>query len=136
MRQHPHGGTSGSWPHVILLDPYNAGLALARRMIRLGARVTVIESQPVVGRSRSVEGIVEPYKPGGERWLEILRGLASGSAECVALTGTDRASEWLVQMADRLPANMHAFEQRDSAHLALMSKEQAEVLARLSLIHI
>jgi D-aspartate ligase len=118
------------WPHVILLDPYNAGLALARRMTRLKARVTVVESQPIVAHSWGVEGVVEPYKPGGERWLELLRRLASTSAECVVLTGTDRASEWLVQRAGQLPSNVRAFERTDGAHLALMSKEHADAVAQ------
>jgi D-aspartate ligase len=119
-----------AWPHVILLDPYNAGLAVARRMTRLGARVTVVESQPIVARSRGVEGVVEPYKPSGERWLELLRELAASSRECVALTGTDRASEWLVQAAGRLPPNVRTFERPDGAHLELMSKERADAVAR------
>ena len=118
------------WPHVILLDPYNAGLALARRMTRLGARVTAVESQPIVARSRGVRGVVEPYKPDGTRWLELLDEIASSSRECVVLTGTDRTSEWLVQMAERLPANVHAFERPDSAHLSLMSKERADTIAK------
>jgi D-aspartate ligase len=118
-----------AWPHVILLDPYNAGLAVARRMTRLGARVTVVESQTIVARSRGVEGIVEPYEQAGERWFEVLAHLASGSEECVALTGTDRGSEWLLQAADRLPANVRAFERIDSAHPALMSKERADAVA-------
>jgi predicted ATP-grasp superfamily ATP-dependent carboligase len=118
------------WPHVILLDPYNAGLALARRMTRLKARVTVVESQPIVAHSRGVEGIVEPYKPGGEGWLTLLHQLASTSAECVVLTGTDRASEWLVQRAGQLPSNVRAFERTDGAHLTLMSKQHADASAR------
>lgn len=129
-RRHAQTHTGETWPHVILLDPYNAGLALARRMTRLGARVTVVESLPIVARSRGVESIVEPYKPGGERWLEILSQLASDSPECVVLTGTDRASEWLVQAADQLPANIRLFEHPGSAHLALMGKEQADAIAR------
>ncbi len=115
---------------MILLDPYNAGLALARRMVRQGAKVTVVETLPIVGRSRGVRGIVEPYKPGGGRWLELLEELASDGRECVVLTGTDRASEWLVQAAERLPSNVHTFERTDGAHLALMSKEQADAIAR------
>lgn len=130
MRRPTQPPEAGYWPHIILLDPYNAGLALARRMVRLGARVTVVESQPIVGRSHGVEGVVEPYKPAGGRWLELLGDLASGAGECVVLTGTDRASEWLVQTADRLPANVRAFERSDSAHLALMSKDHADAIAR------
>jgi D-aspartate ligase len=128
FRHTPDG--SQEWPHVILLDPYNAGLALARRMTRLGARVTAVESRPIVARSRGVRGIVEPYKQSGEKWLELLGKLARESQECVVLTGTDRASEWLVQAAGRMPANVRAFEHPDSAHLALMSKERADAVAR------
>jgi D-aspartate ligase len=124
------GGGHGSWPHVVLLDPYNAGLALARRMTRLGARVTVVESHPVVARSRGVKGIVEPYKQGGERWFDVLAEVAGHSEECVVLTGTDRTSEWLVHAGDRLPRNVRAFERHSGAHLELMSKERAEVIAR------
>jgi D-aspartate ligase len=130
MRRYPQSRGAQDWPHVILLDPYNAGLALARRMTRLRARVTVIESQPIVGRSRGVESVVEPYRPGGERWLQLLHELARDSRECVVLTGTDRASEWLVHAADRMPSNVHTFEHPDSAHIALMGKEQADAIAR------
>jgi D-aspartate ligase len=118
------------WPHVVLLDPYNAGLALARRMVRLGARVTVVESLPIVGRSRGVQGILEPYKPGGGRWLKLIEELARDGEECVVLTGTDRASEWLVQAAESLPSNVRAFERTDGAHLTLMSKERADAIAQ------
>ncbi len=97
------------WPHVILLDPYNAGLALARRMVRLGAEVTVVESHRIVGHSRGVRSIVDPYKRDGQEWLELLIRLARTSAECVVLTGTDRASEWLVQASERLPHNVRTF---------------------------
>jgi D-aspartate ligase len=119
-----------AWPHIVLLDPYNAGLALARRMTKLGARVTVVESHAIVARSRGVEGIVNPYKPAGEQWLEVLDRLAASSTECVVLTGTDRACEWLVQKADQLPSNVRTFEHSDSAHLMLMSKEGADAVAR------
>jgi hypothetical protein len=112
------------------MDPYNAGLALARRMVRRGARVSVVEGVPVIGRSRGVHGVVAAYERGGERWLEVLRELTADSAEAVVLTGTDRASEWLVEMCDRLPQNLRAFEQRGSAHLELMSKEGAEQIAQ------
>jgi D-aspartate ligase len=120
----------GSWPHVILLDPYNAGLALARRMIRLGARVTVIENEPIVARSRGVESVIAPYKVEGGRWLEVLRELASSCVEGVVLTGTDRASAWLVGAAGSLPANLRLFEHVGSAHLRLMNKQDADAVAR------
>jgi D-aspartate ligase len=118
------------WPHIVLVDPYNAGLSLARRMTRLGARVTAIESEPIVGHSRGVESVIAPFQPEGERWLSALESIAQTSRECVVLTGTDRGSEWLVQNADRLPENLRAFEHPGSAHLALMNKEDADRIAR------
>lgn len=119
-----------SWPHIILLDPYNAGLALSRRMVRAGARVSVVESVSIVARSRGVHGVLAPYERAGERWVEVLQTLTADAQESVVLTGTDRASEWLVEFADRLPASLRAFEHRGSAHLELMSKEGAEAVAR------
>jgi D-aspartate ligase len=118
------------WPHIVLLDPYNAGLSLARRMTRLGARVTVIEGEPIVARSRGVESVIEPFQAGGERRLRALERIAATSQEGVLLTGTDRGSEWLVHTADRLPLNLHAFEHANSAHLSLMNKQTADALAR------
>jgi predicted ATP-grasp superfamily ATP-dependent carboligase len=118
------------WPHIVLVDPYNAGLSLARRMTRLGARVTAIEGEPIVGHSRGVESVIAPFQPEGERWLSALESIAETSHECVVLTGTDRGSEWLVQNADRLPDNLSAFEHPGSAHLALMNKEEADHIAR------
>lgn len=119
------------WPHVLLLDPYNAGLSLARRMTRLGARVTIVEAEPIVARSRGVDSVIAPFQPAGERWLTALRKIAATSQEgVVVLTGTDRGSEWLVRTADQLPANLRAFEHPGSAHLALMNKEEADRIAR------
>jgi predicted ATP-grasp superfamily ATP-dependent carboligase len=120
----------GPWPQVILLDPYNAGLALARRMVRLGASVTVVEGEPLVAHSRGVRGVTAAYQRDGERWLAVLDELTASADESVVLTGTDRASAWLVYAAERLPANLHAFERSDSAHLELMNKEGAERIAR------
>jgi D-aspartate ligase len=120
----------GRWPQIVLIDPYNAGLSLARRMTRLGAEVTVIEGEPIVSRSRGVKSVVAPFQAGSGRWLSVLERVAASSRESVVLTGTDRGSEWLVQNADRLPANARAFEQADAAHLALMNKGEADRIAR------
>jgi D-aspartate ligase len=120
----------GTWPHVVVLDPYNAGMALARRMVKLGATVTVVEGEPIVSYSRGVGSVIAPYEREGERWLEVLRELASSSHEGVVLTGTDRGSAWLAQAAERLPSNLQVFESSDSAHLALMNKQQADRIAR------
>lgn len=122
--------SSSAWPHVIVLDPFNAGLAVARRMVRLGAKVSVVEGQSIVGRSRGVRGVIEPYKASGGRWLEIIHALAAESEEAVVLTATDRASAWLVGAAGSLPSNLRLFEHPGSAHLALMNKREADAIAR------
>ncbi len=123
-------GNVPPWPHVIVLDPYNSGLAAARCMVRMGARVTVVEEEMVVGRSRKVHGIVAPFRADGGQWLQTLQQIAATSTECVALTGTDRGSAWLVGVADRLPSNLRIFEHAGSAHLALMDKTRADQIAR------
>jgi D-aspartate ligase len=126
----PRRSPTERWPHIVVVDPYNAGLSLARRMTRLGARVTVIEVEPIVARSRRVQSVITPFQSDGEPWLRALQTLAAGSQEGVVLTGTDRGSEWLVHVADRLPANLRAFEHPRSAHLALMNKGDADRIAR------
>ncbi|HEY8304557.1 MAG TPA: hypothetical protein VIG42_08220, partial [Solirubrobacteraceae bacterium] len=123
-------GEESDWPHVIVLDPFNAGMALARRMVRLGARVTVLEGQRVVARSRGVHGVVSAYKADGGSWLEVLNHLASSGEEGALLTATDRGSAWLVRESDRLPPNLRHFENPASAHLALMDKQTADRIAR------
>ncbi|HVR06236.1 MAG TPA: hypothetical protein VMS02_09345 [Solirubrobacteraceae bacterium] len=119
-----------TWPHVIVLDPHNAGLAVARRAVRAGAKVTVVEERAVVGHSRGVHSVVAPFRESGEPWLQALLEIATRSGECVALTGTDRGSAWLVSVAERLPENLHVFEHPSSAHLALMDKTSADGIAR------
>ncbi len=119
-------------PHVVVLDPFNAGLALARRMLRLGTRVTVIlePNEPFAALSRGVESVVTPFGPTGEPWVQALLKIAQSSGECVALTATDRGSELLVKARERLPENLRSFEHPSSAHLALMDKETADRIAR------
>jgi D-aspartate ligase len=121
-----------AWPHVIVLDPFNAGMALARRMVRLGARVTVVEGTPIVAYSRGVESVTAAYKAHGGDWLQALHELASSCAEGVVLTATDRGSAWLAREAERMPGNLRFFERPGSAHLALMDKQDADRIARLT----
>jgi len=126
------GSAGRDWPHVVILDPFTAGLAAARRMVRLGARVTMLVD-PVdlfVDRTRAVHSIVAPFEPEGLEWLGVLQQIAASGEEAVALPATDRSCELLLEAADRLPANMRMFERASSAHLALMNKEQADQIAR------
>ncbi|HSZ05110.1 MAG TPA: hypothetical protein VK778_07905 [Solirubrobacteraceae bacterium] len=120
------------WPHVVVLDPYTAGLALARRMVRLGARVSVI-SDPTdlfVDRTRGVSSIVAPFELDGPTWLGALAEIAASSEEVVALPCSDRCCELLLRAAATLPANVRMFERAGAGHLALMNKEAADAIAR------
>jgi D-aspartate ligase len=126
----PQEGSGGDpWPHVILLDPLIPGLALARTMTRLGARVTVIENKPFVARSRNVESIIAPYQPGGDCWLQALRQIAASTGPGVVLTGSDRGSELLARARD-MPDNLLVFEREGGAHMALMNKDESASIAR------
>jgi len=124
--------SASAWPHVVLLEPHSAGLALARTLRRAGARVTMI-AQPGNDwetHSRGVESVVTPFGEQGDAWIAALHELARGGAEVVALPTSDRASALLSRAREQLPDNVRAFERADSAHLVLMHKETAEPIAR------
>ena len=118
------------WPHVIVLDPFAAGLSIARRMSRLGARVTMLlePGDRFAAHSSSAEKAILPFAP--EAWCERLRALAGDGRECVAVPATDRSCELLLRNAARLPENLRAFERSGAGHLALMDKEAADGVAR------
>jgi D-aspartate ligase len=121
------------WPHVVVLEPESAGLALARAMMRVGARVThvVVPGHELETHSRGVEHVVAPFAGDGEPWLEAVERLAARErGELVVLPMTDRGSELLVLARDRLPSNVRAFERSGDAHLALMDKRTADGIAR------
>jgi len=123
----------GDWPHVVVLEPESAGLALARTMVKAGARVThvVAPGHEFETRSRGVEHVVAAYGPDGEPWLEaVVRLAAQDDGELVVLPMTDRGSELLVRARERLPANVRAFERSGDAHMALMDKHTADGIAR------
>lgn len=125
-------GPVSAWPHVVVLEPESAGLALSRAMVRAGARVTmvVLPGHELETHSRGVEHVVASFEPGGEPWLEALGRLAADGSELVVLPMTDRGSELLAKAADRVPSNARAFELSGDAHLALMDKETADGIAR------
>ena len=135
MSTHRTGGQrrlDSRWPHVVVLDPYTAGLAVARRMNRLGARVTMLVDplDPFVDRTRGVRSIVTPFGHDGSNWAEILPDILSPGEEAVALPATDRSCEMLLGAAGSLPDNLHMFERGSTAHLSLMNKERADEVAR------
>jgi D-aspartate ligase len=124
---------AGDWPHLVILDPFNAGLAIARRMARLGARVTMLVDPDdlFVNHTRSACSIVEPFGRDGSSWIAKLRDIAAAAEQIVVLPATDRSCELLFDTAQQLPANVHFFERGQAgAHMALMDKRQAEEIAR------
>jgi predicted ATP-grasp superfamily ATP-dependent carboligase len=121
----------GGWPHIIALDPHGAGLAVARRMVRAGARVTVLaEPDRWELRSRGVNAVAAPYEQDGAAWLAVLREIAASGEDVLVLPATDRASELLVHAAGDLPSNLRMFEREGAGHLALMDKDTADEIAR------
>lgn len=108
-------------PRVVLLAPYNGGLAVARALVRRGEPVTVLANpgDSFTAHSRKVEGQVLPaLDDGPDVWIDALKA----HGPCVVLTGSDLASEFLAERRDELPGTVRAFERDDDAHLALLSK--------------
>jgi predicted ATP-grasp superfamily ATP-dependent carboligase len=121
------------WPHVVVLEPESAGLALARAMVRAGARVTqvVAPGHDWETHSRGVEHVVAAFDGDGGPWLEAIERLAANEdGELAILPMTDRGSEMLVMARERLPSNARAFERAGDAHMALMDKQTADGIAR------
>ncbi|MCW3017889.1 MAG: hypothetical protein JWN10_197 [Solirubrobacterales bacterium] len=127
-----HTAARARWPHVVILDPFTAGLAAARRMVRLGARVTMLvdPGDMFVDRTRGVHSIVTPFGADGGGWLELLQRIAASGDEIVALPTTDRSCELLLDTAHLLEPNVRMFERGSVVHRALMDKEQANAIAR------
>ena len=123
---------ASSSPSIVLLDPYNGGLSVARSLVRVGARVAVVagESSAFVARARGVEGQVVPLADGSERVAALERLTAIGFGG--VLTGGDAASAWLSEQRQRLPAALRTFESADDAHVPLMSKQASERIARVA----
>ena len=119
-------------PHVVVMDPWSAGLAVSRQMIRAGADVTVLAlpGHHWEAHSRGVHRVVAPYGPQGENWIAAVERVAAGSEQVVVLPATDRASEILLAAAPRLPDNVRMFERDGRGHPALMDKQTADGIAR------
>jgi D-aspartate ligase len=120
------------WPHVVVLDPWSAGLAISRRMRRAGAQVTVLAlpGEDWEAHSRGVTRIVRPLGPEGGGWVAALREVAEQCQDAVVIPATDRAAEFLIQVADELPPNLRMFERTGRGHRSLMDKTTAEAIAR------
>jgi D-aspartate ligase len=121
-----------TWPHVVVMDPWTAGLSVARQMRRVGAEVTMVAlpGHHWETYSRGVHPVVAPYGPQGENWIAAVERVAACSHEAVVLPGTDKASELLMDSAPRLSGNLHMFERDGRGHRALMDKQTADGIAR------
>jgi D-aspartate ligase len=116
-----------SLPHVLILEPSNGGLAVARSLVRDGFRVSVVvpPEQAFVAASRGVEGhVVRPHE-----WVDALTSLV-GEGPVGILAGADRASVFLAEVRHMLPATALTFEHARSVHVALMQKDSADAIAR------
>jgi predicted ATP-grasp superfamily ATP-dependent carboligase len=73
-----------------------------------------------------VQGEVLPPLPEGRQvWIERLAAMG----DCVVVTGTDVASEFLAAERDSLPESVRTFESADQVHRTLMNKSSAYEIA-------
>jgi predicted ATP-grasp superfamily ATP-dependent carboligase len=113
---------------LVVLEPYNGGLALARALVRHGIRPTLLLTQELAWMrgSRGVDADVvgAPEEPA---FLEAL-GRRDGRPAMV-VTGADRATEWLARTRPEIPASVRTFESATSGHLELIGKDTSYALA-------
>jgi D-aspartate ligase len=129
---------TADWPHVVLLDPWTAGLAMARRMVRAGATVTMVAlpGHHWETYSRGVRRAIESFGSDGAPWLQALRRIAAGGEQIVVIPATDRACELLIRGHRELPENLTMFERSAQGHLPLMDKQTADGIARGAGVHV
>jgi len=121
-----------SLPRVILVDPNDGCLTIARRLARRGVAVTAVmtPSSAFVGHSRFVDGAVLTRLPeAASDWVATLNELA-GDGGGVLISGSDAAVELLCSRRSEIPAELVSFESEESAHLRVMDKAQLYEAAR------
>jgi D-aspartate ligase len=112
----------GGLPQAIVVGP--GGMTLIHALARRGVpvRILAFPRQRWVARSRMADGYVLGRLPGArDEWLSTLERLA-GLGEGVLISGSDRATEFLVAERERIPAGLRSFESPGSAHLRLLDK--------------
>ncbi|MGI5131342.1 hypothetical protein ACQEVB_31370 [Pseudonocardia sp. CA-107938] len=119
-------------PRVVLAQPNDGGLTVARRLVRRGVAVHALtdERYSYVLASRGVTGRVMPSL--AERpdvWAAEFEDLARTGGGIV-LSGSDAATEWLARNRAELPPQLWTFESKDGVHLALMNKHELHRAAR------
>lgn len=118
-----------SLPPVIMLQPSNGGLAVARALGRAGVDVEMLATPADwhTARTRMARGRVLPDLE-REALLETLSERA-GKGSVVVLAGADEASEFLSRERGSLPRELITFESQDDVHLELMGKVRTHELA-------
>jgi D-aspartate ligase len=118
-------------PRLIVLQPNDGALTVARVLSRRGVSVHVLTSDASAHalRSRAVTGSVLPDPAEApEAWTAELRRLA-GDGGGVLLSGSDSATTFLAAHRADVPEALRSFESTDGTHLALMDKRRLYELA-------
>jgi D-aspartate ligase len=118
-------------PPLILVQPSNGGLAVARAVARRGVPVDVMATpaDAHTARTRLARGRVMPsFADDPEAWIRALEELAR-RGPAVVLAGADDATDFLIRERARIPAELRTFESQDGAHAALMDKTRSYELA-------
>ncbi|SET54628.1 hypothetical protein [Geodermatophilus poikilotrophus] len=118
-------------PRLVLLEPNDGCLTMARRLALRGVEVVALcpPTSAWVGRSRALREIaVGPVADGADRpWLPALTAL--GDRPGVLVSGSDAASEFIATRRHEIPSALRSFESVDGAHLALMQKDTMRAVA-------
>jgi predicted ATP-grasp superfamily ATP-dependent carboligase len=121
----------GAAPHVVVLEPYNGGLAFARSLVRAGIPVTLILTDELswMSRARGVRAIRVPGDDPQQRYPAILSELAEEGPALLISGSADRPAEWLAEHRAGLPPSLLTFEGPSSGHLDLLDKDRAYDIA-------
>ncbi len=117
--------TGTGLPRLVLLEPNDGCLTMARRLAARGVEVVALcpPANAWVGRSRALRDVpVGPVPDGADRpWLPALAAL--GDRPGVLVCGSDAASEFVVAYRREIPSVLRSFETADGAHLLVMQKD-------------
>jgi predicted ATP-grasp superfamily ATP-dependent carboligase len=116
---------------IIVVEPYNGGLALARRLVRGGERPLLLLTryQQWMAASRGVDAQVVPDDDAEASFGAALDALR-GRGPVAVITGADRSTEWLASRRSALPEDVRTFESATSGHRELIGKTSAYEIAR------
>jgi predicted ATP-grasp superfamily ATP-dependent carboligase len=114
--------------NIVVLEPYNGGLAVTRALVRAGLRPTLLLTDELewMAASRGTDARVvgEPAEQGFATALAEL-----GERPGLIVTGADRGTEWLAAQRAALPATLRTFEGEGSGHTELIGKDTSYRIA-------